>query len=204
MYVLCLLNLVECSDYRHIVMCRANLNTSYFTNRQDRYLHFTAQEHIARYCRTFLDAASTFSYSLRPSASSKEGYTLHWGDHNIHPHHIEAKVHDVLSTFQRKSRTGTILPSRLLESTPLADEPNKHDTVIFPIIQGGQFNIREEEQTIGHLFQDLAQVVVPETSPYQGPLIDLTSGYFGLSQYYQNLVIESPNACRILAASPKV
>lgn len=184
-------------------MSSANLNTSYFTNRQDRYLHFTAQEHLARYCRTFLDAASTFSYSLRPS-SSKEGYSLHWEDRSLHPYHIESKVHEVLSAFQLKHRARADLPSTVFDMDKIDSHTDEHDTVVFPVIQGGQFDIREEEQTLCSMFEELSQVSVPESLPYEGPLVDLTSGYFGLSKFYQDLIIDSPIACRILAASPLV
>lgn len=34
--------------------------------------------------------------------------------------------------------------------------------------------------------------------------VDLTSGYFGLYKKYKQLVVESPAAVRIIAASPKV
>ena len=39
---------------------------------------------------------------------------------------------------------------------------------------------------------------------YDGPLMDLTSGYFGLYKDYRDLVLRSDLRTRIIAASPKV
>lgn len=77
------------------------------------------------------------------------------------------------------------------------------DVLVMPVIQAGQFNVREEERCLDMLWKNLAESS-SQFSPYGGPLVDLTSGYFGLYKPYQNLIIDSPVASRILAASPKV
>ena len=187
---------------------RANLNTSYFTNRQDRYLQFTDQPHMADYCFSFLQAASTFSYSLLPSSAPSEDYVLHWPEATTHPHRIEAKAQQALTAFQSAQRRSFPAPfARATEkgSTEQADTDN--DVVIFPVIQAGQFDIREEERALGLLFRELSAQQIPRLaspSDYDGPLVDLTSGYFALYKPYQRAMIDSRLACRILAASPKV
>jgi CDP-diacylglycerol--glycerol-3-phosphate 3-phosphatidyltransferase len=71
---------------------------------------------------------------------------------------------------------------------------------LFPLIQAGQFNIRDEETTLKMLFEHL-----DAQSKGARPLLDLTSGYFGLYKEYRNLILRSSNVdCRIVAASPKV
>ncbi len=51
------------------------------------------------------------------------------------------------------------------------------------------------------LFNELSS---SKSSQSGGPLIDLTSGYFGLYKNYRDLVLKSEASCRIIAASPKV
>ncbi|KAI0780539.1 hypothetical protein BD413DRAFT_463267 [Trametes elegans] len=190
-----------------LVISGANLNTSYFTNRQDRYLQFTEQRHMADYCFGFLQAASTFSYSLLPSSAPSEDYVLHWPDATTHPHRIEAKAQQALTTFQSAQRRSFPAPFVRATEQGSTDQANTdHDVFIFPIIQAGQFDIREEERALGLLFCELsAQQIprLPSASDYNGPLVDLTSGYFALYKPYQRAMIDSRLACRILAASPK-
>lgn len=45
---------------------------------------------------------------------------------------------------------------------------------------------------------------MPETPTRIRPLVDLTSGYFGLYQPYQEHILASDVATRIVAAGPKV
>ena len=198
---------MDSSVYRRL--CRANLNTTYFTNRQDRYLRFTDQPHLANYCFEFLKAASTFSYSLLPSASPTEEYTLQWPDATTHPHRIEAKARQVLLSLQKMQRdSSTARPIKSVEDN-LQSDSHGHDVLVFPVIQAGQFDIREEERCVTLLLRELSgqqryTILPKEVSAYNGPLVDLTSGYFSLHKPYQKAVINAGLACRILAASPKV
>ncbi|KAI9065419.1 hypothetical protein FKP32DRAFT_1665412 [Trametes sanguinea] len=190
-----------------VLISGANLNTSYFSNRQDRYLQFVDQAGFAQYCFAFLQAASTFSYRLLSSSSPSEDYTLHWPDALTHPHRIEAKAEEALTTFQASQRLASPAPFVTeAENGGSADAENEHDVFIFPVIQAGQFNIREEERCLGLLFRELSAQQWPKPSPashYDGPLVDLTSGYFALYKPYQQAIVGSHLACRILAASPK-
>ncbi len=190
------------------VSYRANLNTSYFTDRQDRYLQFTAQPRLADYCFDFLQAASTFSYSLLPSSGSSEDYVIHWSDAATHPHHIEAKAHHVLSSFQKSQRESSTASLAIPAEKASSEVPDGEDDVlVFPVIQAGLFDIREEERCLSLLFRQLSaqqRYAMSSASNYDGPLVDLTSGYFALYKPYQAAMIESGLACRILAASPKV
>lgn len=79
--------------------------------------------------------------------------------------------------------------------------PSTHDTVLFPVIQGGQFKIREEERTLSILFDHLAS---QRSNNGPTPAMAWTSGYFGLYKPYQDMLLESPAACEVIAASPKV
>ena len=172
------------------------MNRSYYTNRQDRYIHFT-QPVLAQYCFSFLESISTWSYKLLPtnSASSIEGYRLEWPYPNTHPYDIESQVENALSKLQ----TSYMLSS----ATSTCDLPDSShsEVLVFPIIQAGQFNIREEERCLSMLFGHLSREGTPTSL---NPSMDLTSGYFGLYRPYQDLILRTSINCRIIAASPMV
>ncbi|KAF9001583.1 hypothetical protein BDQ17DRAFT_1358464 [Cyathus striatus] len=192
-----------------VMISGANLNKSYFTNRQDRYLHFDSQPELAQYCFDFLKTVSEFSFRLLPTTPSsrlgrysvsKEGYTLHWPDSDTHPHDINLLAELLLSSFQASRRR----PLSIKTSTPSGAGMKSGGTakaVLFPVIQAGQFNIREEETAFDLLFKHLNTFASKIRSR---PLLDLTSGYFSLFTPYQKLILGSPNVdCRIVASSPK-
>lgn len=87
-------------------------------------------------------------------------------------------------------------------------DPNpEHDVLVFPIIQAGQFGIREEERAMDFLFEALDEHHSPITTGNDlanFPLLDLTTGYFGLYRPYRDLVLQSPINTRIVASAPKV
>jgi len=154
-----------------------------------------AQPTLAQYCFSFLESISTCSYRLLSSTSPKstEGYRLEWPDSHTHPHNIESKAEKALSKLQ----ASYILPSTILQPEFL--DTGHSEVLVFPIIQAGQFNIREEERCLSMLFEHLS---TPAVSTSFNPSMDLTSGYFGLYKPYQELILRSSIDCRIIAASP--
>jgi len=91
----------------------------------------------------------------------------------------------------------------LLETSSEERTNTQADVLVLPVIQAGQFNIREEEHCLDLLFSKLGNSHQATSPVYNGPLVDLTSGYFGLYKPYQELLIRSPLACRVLVAGPK-
>ncbi|KAF8646207.1 hypothetical protein AX16_007349 [Volvariella volvacea WC 439] len=190
-----------------VIISGANLNKSYFTDRQDRYLHFNTHPQLAQYCFDFLGTVSTFSFRLLPSSKSSsqlpphsfrhEDYVLEWTDPSVHPHNIHAKAHAALSSFQKSHHQST-------KSVWEGSSSDSEQVALVPIIQAGQFNIREEEDTLSLLFRELQKQGTISTNFQERPLIDLTSGYFGLYKAYQDLILSSPDVdCRVVVASPQ-
>ncbi|KZT53490.1 hypothetical protein CALCODRAFT_50949 [Calocera cornea HHB12733] len=174
-----------------VMFSGANLNTSYFTDRQDRYLHFANQPQLAEYCLAFLRLFSSYSFRLLPTSFtaststsfSPDEYNLEWASPSPCRSINASAERDILDLHS----TSTSL------STPPSDsEP--HDTHLRPIIQAGVFNIREEERVLPALMKALAE---------QGGTLDLTSGYFALHEPYQRALIDACLPTRILAAGPK-
>ncbi|TFK46642.1 hypothetical protein OE88DRAFT_1667261 [Heliocybe sulcata] len=175
-----------------VMISGANLNKSYFTNRQDRYVHFRSHPEFAQYCHSYLRTASAFSYALHPSPSSL--YSLHWPDANAHPHRIEHKAALAFRKFQ-----SSYTQSRIGWTHHLGEDR----VLLFPVMQAGQFNIREEEECMRFLFDEVQNKAEHRGIHEPRPRIDLTSGYFGLYGLYKDLILSSTFGCRILAASPK-
>ena len=143
---------------------------------------------MAQYCFAFLNRMAGFSFKLLPSDhninSGDSSYKLLW-DHSHDPQRIEGPVGISLKEFQVENMS----PSRSTEVDPT------NDVMIFPLIQCGQFEIREEERCFGLLFESMSQ---------NTPHFDITSGYFNLYKNYQRSVINSEADYQILSASPKV
>ena len=149
-----------------------------------------------------MSAVTKFSYQLLPNIASHssgvssphsyscEDYSLNWPDPDTHPHYINEKAEKSFSQLQKLYRQ----PLPRDYSVPPAG-----NTLLIPIIQAGQFNIREEESVFQLLFHHL------EKQTTRRPMLNLTSGYFSLYKPYQNLILQVPNLdCRIVASSPKV
>ncbi|KZP01078.1 hypothetical protein CALVIDRAFT_548029 [Calocera viscosa TUFC12733] len=171
-----------------VMFSGANLNTSYFTDRQDRYLHFANQPQLAEYCLSFLRLFSGYSFRLLPTSASPstsyspEEYKLEWTAPCTFRSITAVAEQDILA----------------LQSSSSPEQPppqaEGHDTLLRPIIQAGVFNIREEERVLPAFIKAIAA---------QGGTLDLTSGYFALHEPYQRALIEARLPTRILAAGPK-
>jgi CDP-diacylglycerol--glycerol-3-phosphate 3-phosphatidyltransferase len=163
--------------------CRsANLSTSYFTNRQDRYIHFSSSPALVGYCLAYLDAFKPYTYRVEPCAEPA-GFQTVWTNVDTSPQHTETQLGKVMrelrASFQQKH----------------SESPANCDSWVVPSIQAGYMNIRDEEETLGTLFQHVRET---------GASIDLTSGYFGLYKAYQQHILECATDCRVVAASPLV
>ncbi|KAG8891377.1 CDP-diacylglycerol--glycerol-3-phosphate 3-phosphatidyltransferase, partial [Tulasnella sp. 403] len=172
-----------------VMVSGANLNSSYFNDRQDRYLHFTAQPGLTEYAVEFARTLVPFTHRLVPipGAESDAGpYCAEWRNPDAGPTSFEGLARDALQDFQERWRTAA------------APDTGHADTTILPVLQSGVLGVREEEKAIRTVFDAVSRSQVPVT-------VDLTSGYFGLYAPYKRRIIASPpNArWRIVAASPK-
>ena len=137
--------------------------------------------------------ASHLSRVLSPHSYSCEDYTLNWPDADTHPHHINDKAEKAFSELQKLYRSPSTQDNSGDATPPI------RNTLLIPIIQAGQFNIKEEESIFQLLFRHLGKLTT------RRPMLNLTSGYFSLYEPYQDLMLQVPNVdCRVVAASPKV
>ncbi|EJD53106.1 hypothetical protein AURDEDRAFT_180682 [Auricularia subglabra TFB-10046 SS5] len=158
-----------------VMLSGANLSSSYFTNRQDRYIHLTGAAALVRYCGAFLRVFEQFSFILRPSPGP-DGYEIAWGNASHNPQHIESALRRALLGLQASQHSAFAATDQVT------------DTLVVPAVQCGYLGIRHEEDSMAALFDHVAASQSD---------VDLTSGYFGLYRPYQDLIVNSPSNCRI-------
>ncbi|KIJ44309.1 hypothetical protein M422DRAFT_30456 [Sphaerobolus stellatus SS14] len=167
-----------------VILSGANLNKSYFTNRQDRYLHFTASGALASYCFDFLQLFSKVSYRLGIPEDSSRPYALHWPNNRVQQSNLGTPAAASITQFQASRQRPSITA--------------EYDTLLIPMIQAGYMNVREEEICMASLFSFISNLEGASKS-----IVDLTSGYFALHKPYQDYLISSPAISRIIAAGPR-
>ena len=70
----------------------------------------------------------------------------------------------------------------------------EHDTVVYPLIQMGRYNIKQDELVTEH--------ILANTQPNEQ--IYLASGYFNLPKIYKDAILSARGKYKILASSPEV
>ncbi|KAG8791654.1 CDP-diacylglycerol--glycerol-3-phosphate 3-phosphatidyltransferase [Ceratobasidium sp. 428] len=169
-----------------VLLSGANLSTSYFTNRQDRYVHITSASPFTSYLVELLRVFSRYSCLLRPAPGTSLGYELWWPRQDSSVFNFADLARNDVMKLQKSMRVDT-------SSTDLAKQP-----ILLPMVQSGVLDIREEEQALNKLFD-----LMESGESLQATLVDLTSGYFALYGPYQDRVLASNADYRIVAASPE-
>lgn len=68
------------------------------------------------------------------------------------------------------------------------------DTVVYPLVQMGQYNIKQDETVTSQILTNLQQ----------NESIFLSSSYFNLPQIYKDAILTADGSFKILASSPQV
>jgi CDP-diacylglycerol--glycerol-3-phosphate 3-phosphatidyltransferase len=192
----------------------ANLATSYFTNRQDRYIHFRSHPSLLSYLSSLTRLYTHYSYLLSPSPSPSVSRhhlvplpcppgspstpaALIWPVPSIHPRQFAQHALATLSAFQNSWRASNTARLRRVDV----------DTWFWPVIQAGVLGIKEEEAAMDKVWRAVRESHGADADAGVGAApveVDLTSGYFGLYKAYKRAVIDSPAPVRVIAASPRV
>lgn len=101
-------------------------------------------------------------------------------------------LHGVTSRSRDSSHSRTSVTGTDFESTGMESE--ECDTIVYPLIQMGEYGIRQDEVVTQHL---LANVDVDER-------LYLASGYFNLPDIYKTALLKSKGIITVLASSPQV
>ncbi|KAL1413053.1 CDP-diacylglycerol--glycerol-3-phosphate 3-phosphatidyltransferase [Vanrija albida] len=185
-----------------VVLSGANLAASYFTNRQDRYIHIKHHPSLLSYLSSITRLISDYSYkvhpNVRPGTLGPHGVTLEpgtagalWRERSLEPRAWAPHAKATISAFQQAWRASNGVRARDARE-------DGADTWFWPVIQAGVLGIREEESALGNVWHAIRMAGDGAVD------VDLTSGYFGLYKAYKQAVIDSPAQVRVIAASPKV
>ena len=178
----------------HSSIHRANLSNDYFTNRQDRYIIFKSCANFADKMASLHHIISQHSFVMKADGSidtppATPTNPLHSRHNAMHfKVSFQEAIQNAIKTHSE--------PSNMMETDSHSDMDmrTEYDTVVFPLIQMGQYNIKQDEQVTQKI---LADVKLNEH-------VYLASGYFNLPQVYSEAIINSSGLYNILASSPQV
>lgn len=175
-------------------LCRANLSHDYFTNRQDRYILFSDSRNLTDYFSELARTIAAHSYSVSPptsltptlgfdhvtSVKNSRKYTKIFSDN----------IKQLLKNFAKNDTDKPLI----VDSDDGMEKRGEWDTVVFPLLQMGQYGIRQEEEVTATLLERLRAE----------ERLHLASGYFNLPPRYTQALLEAAGCVSILAASPQV
>ncbi|WWD17955.1 hypothetical protein CI109_102400 [Kwoniella shandongensis] len=211
-----------------VIISGANLASSYFTNRQDRYIHFRSHPSLLSYLTSLTRLFTQYSYLLhhsppahisplntvplpapeQPSSSSSSSSTPNTNT----PHTKASLIWPSASINPRRFEQHALATLSAFQNSWRASNPSRSrrvdvDTWFWPVLQAGVLGVKEEERAMGEIWKAVKGSYEESTPAAEGEggkvEVDLTSGYFGLYKAYKKAVINSPAPVRVIAASPK-
>lgn len=168
-----------------VILSGANLSNDYFTNRQDRYI-VVHDKQLSDFYSNLISKVQEFSLKVTQN-----------GETSLHPNWEISPYDGVKNDFTE--RAGKLVREYYRNISEAQNRQHiengiEADTWIFPLIEMGQLNIHHESIVTKKLF----------SSALPGSKINLSTGYFNLTQNYMNTITNECSAmCNILMAHPK-
>uniref|UniRef100_A0A914CBK0 CDP-diacylglycerol--glycerol-3-phosphate 3-phosphatidyltransferase n=1 Tax=Acrobeloides nanus TaxID=290746 RepID=A0A914CBK0_9BILA len=167
-----------------ILISGANLSDLYFTHRQDRYVFIENCPALADFFCDVFDAVTSFSFRLDSSGKLELNSKCH-----IDP--INGSDSDFRTAFRSRI---TEVQRRLEKQSKLLIATSSSDTLVFPFLQFGMYDIRDEENILLRLF----------SYPNNDFTLTMASGYFNLfDRYSETILHKSSYPMDIILASPQ-
>ncbi|KAK8865861.1 hypothetical protein IAR55_001009 [Kwoniella newhampshirensis] len=213
-----------------VIISGANLASSYFTNRQDRYIHFRSHPSLLSYLTSLTRLFTQYSYLLHHSppahisplntvplpapehlsSTASTSSTSSSRSASNPPHTKASLIWPSASINPRRFEQHALATLSAFQNSWRASNPSRSrrvdvDTWFWPVLQAGVLGVKEEERAMGEIWKAVNGSYDDSTSEGEGGKVevDLTSGYFGLYKAYKKAVINSPAPVRLIAASPK-
>ena len=158
------------------------MSDQYFINRQDRYMWFNHCPELADYFASIVEKICDYSFSVTPDGNTS------------YPRAIDF---DYLNTLTGKQKFITSLRdamNKVIQCRSSDKVTSSHDTIVYPLMQMGQYGIRQEEQVMAKLLEECEH----------GDHVHLASGYFNLPKIYMNAMLRNTGSFSVLSASPQV
>lgn len=163
----------------------ANLNKSYFDNRQDRYLKINNSPNLCQFFIDTIETVAQHSFQVKPAIDEPMFMGAHHpfeGDNSKYRVDAEQSLSLLFSTY----RTKYPRPSSLSDD----------DVLVVPLIQMGMFNINYDRDFNIYLYSNL-----PENSS-----LYLATSYFNMTSEYEREIIDNKRddtTICLLTASPE-
>ncbi|MCO5550524.1 hypothetical protein L7F22_004011 [Adiantum nelumboides] len=181
----------------HVLMSGANLSSSYFTNRQDRYIMLRDCQDLANYLCELVDTIASFSYIL-----DSEGF-LQSNAVGIDPRASPVFFRkELLNALRRLLDSHSNFRVKYAHTSDLIDlqgglwlDGQRANTWVFPTIQFGSLGVYQDELCILWLLANLPA----------GSCVHFASAYFNLTKEFQAALIQaSLDKCfKIITAAPQ-
>lgn len=171
-----------------VIISGANLSNDYFKNRQDRYI-LIKDKNVSDFYYQLIEKVQEFSVQVSPdnkySLHSKWDVWPYKGDQN----QFIAQANASICKFFDAAADEMKYKMEKIR----CEKGKKIDTWVFPLIEMGQLNIHHDSIVTEKLFSNS----IPNSR------INLTSGYFNLTQKYMDTLVNDCSAnCDILMAHP--
>ena len=167
-----------------VIMTGANLSSSYFTDRVDRYVCIKEHPELANYLQKLLKLVEMFSYKMNSNSLEKEMS-------------FDASTRSSYDTDDFLKELELLFD---VKNTFCDDEPPTDDaTFMIPTIQMAPHHVRQDEKSLEDLVSWFNENLPSATCT-------LASGYFNLSPLAQHIFSKAQNIrspWRILTSSPR-
>ncbi len=163
-----------------MIISGANLSDWYFVDRQDRYMLIKNQTNLTNYFCDLINTVNQFSYELNVN-------------NQLALHH-QCKYDPIKQSNQFKLFAQDLIHSFLKQQSQQQSFHHNTDTFIFPSIQIGNINIRNDETITLDLIE--TSHVVPHSKLF------LSSAYFNMTKQYISILKPKMNI-DIITSSPK-
>ncbi|KAJ7531799.1 hypothetical protein O6H91_14G058900 [Diphasiastrum complanatum] len=182
----------------NVLISGANLSSSYFTNRQDRYIWIHQSSELADYLCNLVSTVANFSYSLRDESKVFANPSL------VDPIYEPKAYKDRLAEAVNKliSLQPDMEPSRRKQNKINGKDDSGlwlnnvcANTWVFPTTQMGPVGIEQDELCTFSMLRQLPA----------GSHLDFSSAYFNLTPEFESVLLEASadKKVDILTASPE-
>ncbi|KAI5065242.1 hypothetical protein GOP47_0019937 [Adiantum capillus-veneris] len=181
----------------HVLMSGANLSSSYFTNRQDRYILIRDCPDLADYLCELVDTIASFSYILDTEGSLRSNAV------GIDPRASPVLFRkELLNALRRLLDSHSKFGAKYARTSDLIDlqgglwlDGQCANTWVFPTVQIGSLGMYQDELCIMWLLANLPS----------GSCVHFASAYFNLTKEFQAALIQASmdKRFKVLTAAPQ-
>lgn len=164
------------------------MSRDYFVDRQDRYIWFKDCPELVDFFARLLNVVTAHSYSLKPDGTTAKPTAL------INDPLVSRKNVQEFQNSLEKAVKEIVEPVPIHTSSESETQAKELDTVVYPLIQMGYYDITQDEV--------VTQKILKELKPNEK--IYLASGYFNLPPQYSKAILAGKGEYNILASSPQV